>query len=68
MILESPVMDKIIRMFMLLALAATFFPCVSAEMAVGDAFALIIGLVIAIMGGCACIGAYARKRSGLDSL
>ena len=30
----------------------------------GDATALILGLMIGILGICACIGAYARKRSG----
>lgn len=30
----------------------------------GDAAALIIGLMIGILGICACIGAYARKRAG----
>lgn len=30
----------------------------------GDAAALIIGLMIGILGICACLGAYARKRSG----
>ena len=31
----------------------------------GDAAALIIGLVIGIMGICACVGAYARRQGGL---
>lgn len=30
----------------------------------GDATALILGLLIGILGICACLGAYARKRSG----
>lgn len=30
----------------------------------GDAAALIIGLIIGILGICACLGAYSRKRSG----
>lgn len=30
----------------------------------GDVAALILGLMIGILGICACIGAYARKRSG----
>ena len=30
----------------------------------GDVAALIIGLMIGILGICACIGVYARKRAG----
>jgi len=30
----------------------------------GDAAALVIGLVLGILGICACLGAYARKRAG----
>ena len=30
----------------------------------GDAAALIIGLIIGILGICACLGAYSRKRTG----
>ena len=30
----------------------------------GDAVALILGLIIGIMGICACIGCYARKQRG----
>ena len=30
----------------------------------GDAVALVLGLVIGILGICACLGAYARKRAG----
>lgn len=29
----------------------------------GDALALILGLVIGILGICACLGAYARRRA-----
>lgn len=31
----------------------------------GDAAALIIGLIIGIMGICACLGAYARRQQGV---
>lgn len=31
----------------------------------GDAAALIIGLILGIMGICACLGAYARRQQGL---
>jgi hypothetical protein len=35
----------------------------------GDALALIIGMAAAVVGVCACLGCYARKRAGgLDSL
>jgi len=35
----------------------------------GDALALIIGLAVGIVGLCACLGCYARRRSrGLDAL
>ena len=30
----------------------------------GDTAALILGLMIGILGICACVGAYARKRAG----
>ena len=32
----------------------------------GDAAALVIGLVLGILGICACLGAYARKRAGTN--
>lgn len=31
----------------------------------GDALALILGLIIGIMGICACLGAYARRKEGV---
>ena len=31
----------------------------------GDAAALIIGLILGIMGICACLGAYARRQQGV---
>ena len=30
----------------------------------GDAIALVLGLVLGILGICACLGYYARKRAG----
>lgn len=30
----------------------------------GDALALLLGVVLCITGLCACLGVYARKRSG----
>ena len=43
-----------------------FYLCqpVAASFDGGDAAALVIGLVLGILGICACIGAYARKRAG----
>lgn len=35
----------------------------------GDALALIIGMAAVVVGLCACLGCYARKRAGgLDAL
>ena len=31
----------------------------------GDALALILGLVLGILGICACLGYYARRKSGV---
>ena len=31
----------------------------------GDAAALIIGLILGIMGICACLGVYARRQQGV---
>jgi len=49
-----------------LQLVATFLllnvPAVAAFDA-GDAIALVLGLVIGILGVCACLGYYARRRS-----
>ena len=39
------------------------FPGVEAFDA-GDAIALVLGLVIGILGICACLGYYARRRAG----
>ena len=51
----------------LLLILITFFAlccgCVDASFDGGDAAALIIGLIIGILGICACLGAYSRKRS-----
>ncbi|KAM9171880.1 small integral membrane protein 30 isoform 1-T2 [Pangshura tecta] len=30
----------------------------------GDAIALLLGIVLTIIGFCACLGLYARKRNG----
>ena len=31
----------------------------------GDALALLLGTVVAVVGFCACLGWYARRRNGL---
>lgn len=41
---------------------AAFIPSVAAFDA-GDAIALILGLVIGILGICACLGYYARRKA-----
>eukprot|EP00056_Hartaetosiga_gracilis_P014442 m.240592 g.240592 ORF g.240592 m.240592 type:complete len:58 (+) comp15497_c0_seq1:138-311(+) len=38
-------------------------PGVEAKMTAGDVIALILGLVIGILGICACLGHYARTHS-----
>eukprot|EP01147_Barroeca_monosierra_P000317 gene317-3686_t len=37
-------------------------PSVEAKMTAGDVIALILGLVLGILGICACLGYYARSR------
>ena len=41
---------------------ASFIPGVAAFDA-GDAIALVLGLIIGILGICACLGYYARRRA-----
>jgi FtsH-binding integral membrane protein len=43
---------------------ASIIPSVAAFDA-GDAIALILGLAIGILGICACLGYYARRKSGV---
>jgi len=45
-----------------LFLISLFLPGVEAFDA-GDAIALVLGLIIGILGICACLGYYARRRS-----
>lgn len=49
---------------LVLAILAFLVPGVEAFDA-GDAIALVLGLVIGILGICACLGYYARKRAGV---
>ena len=47
---------------------AVIFACLFEQVSAfdgGDAAALIIGLIIGIMGICACLGAYARRQQGV---
>lgn len=47
---------------------ALIFACLFEQVAAfdgGDAAALIIGLILGIMGICACLGAYARRQQGV---
>ncbi|EGD78942.1 hypothetical protein PTSG_11800 [Salpingoeca rosetta] len=39
-----------------------FTPGVEAKMTAGDVIALILGLVLGILGICACLGYYARTH------
>lgn len=48
----------------LVVLCLTIFLPVVAAFDAGDAIALIIGLVIGILGIFACLGVYARRKSG----
>jgi Ca2+/H+ antiporter len=50
-------------LFLILTFLAGFVEPVAAFDG-GDAVALILGLVIGVMGICACLGAYARKQQG----
>lgn len=49
----------------LFAVILLFFTQPVAAFDAGDAIALILGLVIGIMGICACLGAYARRKEGV---
>lgn len=47
---------------------AVIFSCLLEQVSAfdgGDAAALIIGLILGIMGICACLGAYARRQQGV---
>lgn len=51
-------------MWQILAVFCAFLPSKVMAFDGGDAAALILGLVIGVLGICACLGAYARKRAG----
>ena len=50
------------RLPLAIFLLSVFLPGVEAFDA-GDAIALVLGLIIGILGICACLGYYARRRS-----
>ena len=52
-------MNAVLLIFLLIS---SFIPGVAAFDA-GDAIALVLGLVIGILGICACLGYYARRRA-----
>ena len=46
----------------LILMVLVMVPSVSAAMSAGDVIALLLGLILGILGICACIGHYARTR------
>lgn len=56
---------RVVQLFVAVILACLFEQVAAAEFDGGDAAALIIGLIIGIMGICACLGAYARRQQGV---
>lgn len=56
----------VVQLFVAVILACLFEQvAAAAAFDGGDAAALIIGLIIGIMGICACLGAYARRQQGV---
>ena len=53
----------VVQVFFALILACLFEQVAAFDG--GDAAALIIGLILGIMGICACLGAYARRQQGV---
>ncbi|NWR53874.1 SIM30 protein, partial [Bucorvus abyssinicus] len=51
------------KLFLVLISLLLVLPVVEALDA-GDAIALLLGLAVSIVGFCACLGFYARKRNG----
>ncbi|KAG6928859.1 small integral membrane protein 30 [Chelydra serpentina] len=51
------------KVFLVLISLVLMLPVVEALDA-GDAIALLLGIVLTIIGFCACLGLYARKRNG----
>lgn len=55
----------VVQLFVAVILACLFEQVAAVPFDGGDAAALIIGLIIGIMGICACLGAYARRQQGV---
>lgn len=53
------------RLFLVLVTLLLVLPGVEA-MDAGDTIAFLLGLAVSIIGFCACLGLYARKRNGLQ--
>ncbi|XP_073184227.1 small integral membrane protein 30 [Lepidochelys kempii] len=51
------------ELFLVLLSLVIMLPVVEA-LDTGDAVALLLGVVLTIIGFCACLGLYARKRNG----
>ncbi|NXH16874.1 SIM30 protein, partial [Bucco capensis] len=51
------------KLFLVLLSLLLVLPVVEALDA-GDAIALLLGLAVSVVGFCACLGLYARKRNG----
>ncbi|NWU91115.1 SIM30 protein, partial [Upupa epops] len=51
------------KLFLVLVSLLLVLPVVEA-LDTGDAIAFLLGLVISVVGFCACLGLYARKRNG----
>ncbi|XP_050792369.1 small integral membrane protein 30 [Gopherus flavomarginatus] len=51
------------KLFVVLISLVLMLPVVEA-LDSGDAIALLLGVVLTIIGFCACLGLYARKRNG----
>ncbi|XP_065685364.1 small integral membrane protein 30 [Patagioenas fasciata] len=53
------------RLFLVVVILLLVLPGVDA-MDAGDTIAFLLGLAVSIIGFCACLGLYARKRNGLQ--
>lgn len=58
-----PSMENTSKLFLVLISLLLVLPVVEALDA-GDAIALLLGLTVSVVGFCACLGLYARKRNG----
>ncbi|NXL37145.1 SIM30 protein, partial [Glaucidium brasilianum] len=51
------------KLFLVLVSLLVVLPVVEA-LDTGDAIAFLLGLAVSVIGFCACLGLYARKRNG----